>query len=742
MLIPLLLLLLPGLSPEAVAGSVRVLVRADIPEGRPGVIRAEFVGESGVVLGTADVPANHEAALPNVPTEAAKVRFSTPIHEACFVSVDAGAESLACDLLPLPVVFPFGKEDGRVWARRASPAQSFEEVRPVAREWGGGYAVPRGPLALVIARSGSAASIHRPVDASTFEPGWGVERAKAGPAKLIARFVGPDGAELRARPRVKLEAFARPRKDQQVEIDAWNSFYEQNGVVSSGPGLVIDPLPEESAAFTVEFPGYPSVRIGTRGRVVEGAVDLGVVRVPRPTSLAVSLRTELPREELPEGLAFELRLVRPVPGIRPPSKSPSLGRNAIVGGLTRFDQLFPGEWLLSLRAADENLGEVPLQLAEGPDNGAEVVLTREAVTGRFLNEEGEGVGGAQVGLSRSRYSTIGKRDERTDPYGAFRLEFLHAGGKVAIWALPGEECRPSGLEVDPRQLGSMELVLRTNGMSSQILVSDASTAAPIGEAQVEVGYSLEDGVNGSFRRRTSTEEGAVRLCNFGAGTFTLTAKAEGYEERSLQTTLDPLRPKDVRIALRRAERVRGRVYGANGAPAAHAFVFGPLSAGLADEEEPRSVRTDSSGAFVLDVPPDGGPFLVAVVAAGHRLALRWLRPGPAEDSVVLTAAGADAVVTMLFSDGVPVPGAYLALAVGGIRLPTALLAAATAAGGCAFEPASREGRTLFGGCLEPGTYVLFARAFRSGGVGYLPLGSYPFPLPPGIELRSSLRDLP
>lgn len=742
MLIPLLLLSLAGPSQAAPAGSVRVLVRADVPEGRTAVVRAELLGPDGTVLSADDLPANREASLPTVPSNVTHVRFSSPVHEECTATLEPGSASLTCELLSLPVISPFGNGDGRVWARRGSPSSSFVAVRELGREWGGGFALPRGTLDVVLAPRLTAASLHRLVDGSAFDSGREVERARPGPARLVVRFVGPDGAELRARPRVIAEALTRPRREQLLELDAWNAFYERNGVELSGPSIVIDPLPDAAFSFNVEFPGHPGVRIASRGRVVDGTVDLGTVRVPRPTVLAVSLRTDLPSEELPRALSVDLRLVRPVPGLRPPARPPTLTRDAVVGGTTRFEELFPGEWLLSVRAADEVLGEMPLELAEGPDNRSEVELTRQAVMGRFLNHEGKGVDGALVGLSRRRYSTKGKRDERTDGDGAFRFEFLHAGGKVAVWALPDEDCAQSAEELDPRAPGATDVILRTRGESARILVTDASTGKPVGDAEVEIGFSLEDGVNGSFRRTSSSTDGAVRLCNFGAGKFTISAKAEGYEGRSVETTLDPLRPDDIEIALRRAARVIGRVYGATGTPIPLARLFGPLSPGLPDEEEPRSVRTDQSGAFVLDVPPDGGPFLVAVVASGHRLALRWLRPGPEENAISLITAGPDDVVTLLFSDGVPVRNAHVALAASGLRVPTALLAAATAAGGCSFEPASRDGRALFGGCVEPGNYELFARVFRSGGVGYLPFESYQFPLPPGIELRSPLRDVP
>ena len=742
MLIPVLFLSLGGPPQAPPAKSVHVLVRGDFPEGRPAVVRAELLGPEDAVLTVTEVPANGKASLTAVPPDAIEVRFSSPVHEECVASLDLGLEEIACELSPLPVIRPFGKGDGRVWVRRVSPPSSFVSIPELEREWGGGFAVPRGTLDVVLAPRGSAASMYRLAEASTLQPGREGGREKPGPGRLVARFIGPDGMELRSRPRLTVETFIRPRREQQLELDSWNAFYEKNGVENSGPSVVIEPLPDESVSFTVEFPGHPGVRIGSRGRALDGTVDLGVVRVPRPTAVGVSLRTELSPGQLPAALSFELRLVHPVPGIRPPAKSPSLRRDAVVGGRTRFEGLLPGEWLLSVRAADEVVGELPLHLAEGPDNAAEVLLTREVVMGRFLDDEGKGIGSAIVGLSRSRYSTKGRRNERTDDEGSFRLEFLHAGGEVAVWALPGEDCALSAESLDPRGPGAMDVVLRTRGKSSRILVSDASTAKPIGNADVEIDFSIEGGVNGSFRRKTSSSDGTLRLCNFGAGKFTFSARAEGYEERTVETTRDPLRPEDVRIALRPAARVRGRVYGASGAPAVLASVFGPLSAGLPDEEEPRSVRTDQSGAFVLDVPPDEGPVFVAVAAPGHRLALRWLRPGPEENAVILMSAGADDVVTTLFSDGVPIRGAYFALVAGGIRVPTALLAAATAAGGCSFEPASRDGRSLFGGCVEPGTYDLFARVFRSGGAGYLPLGSYQFPLPPGIELRSPLQDVP
>lgn len=742
MLIPLLFLALAGLPQAAPPRSLRVLVHANIPEGRPSVVRAEAIGSGGAVLTTEEVPVNRETSIASVPAAATQLRFSSPIHEECAVAVEAGSESLTCDLLPLPVIFPFEKGDGRVWARRVSPSSSFEAIREVGREWGGGFGLPRGTLDVVLAPRGSAASLIRLVDASAMRPRRDGEPAKAGPVRLVARFVGPGGEELRARPRVTVEAFVRPRREQQLELDAWNSFYERNGVELHGTTVAIDPLPDESFSFTVEFQGLPGVRIAARGRVVDGTVDLGGVRVPRPTSLAVFLRTDLPREELPGELSFEIRLVRPAPGIRPPTRPPSLRRDGVAGGNTKFEELFPGEWLLSVRAADEVIGELPLTLAEGPDNSTEILLTREVVMGRFLDEAGKGVSNAIVGLSRSRYSTKGRRDERTDDAGLFRYEFLHAGGKVAVWALPAEDCRYSGIELDPREPGALDIVLRSRGNPSRVLVSDALTAKPIGEAQIEISYALEDGVNGSFRRRTSSDGGVVRLCNLGAGKVTMAVSAEGYESRTVDATIGPLSSEEIRVPLRPSARLRGRIHGASGAPVPLASVFGPLAPGLPDEEEPRSVRTDQSGAFVLDVPPDGGPVLVAVVATGHRLALRWLRPGPEENAISLMAAGADDAFTLLLSDGVPIRGAYFALAAGGLRVPTALVAAAAAAGGCSFEPSSRNGRTLFGGCLEPVHFQLFARVFRSGGVAYLPLGSYQFPLPPGIDLRSSVEDAP
>jgi len=728
---------------ETVRPEVRLDVSAEFPTGTPGVVLVEAFSGDGASLGTREVrpAANGEVGI--VPAETARVRVSSPLHETCEVFVEPASEIVSCSMEARARIHPFGDRAGRVWARRNEPGAPFLAIPPLAKEWGGGFAVPRGRIDLVLAPEGSTGSLLRLVDAASLAESRQPAK-KRDPNRLKVRFVDASGAEVRDRPVVKVEPLFRPRKEEELELAAWTDFYERNGASMASGVLVLDPIPErrEWVVFNVRFEGQPGVRLAAAGRLVDGVLDLGTIRLPRRTSFAVSIRSGLPNEEDPGPLTLDLSLVRPVPGLNPPARAPSLSRETRAGSAATFDQLIPGEYRLAVRTPDDTVGSFEVPVAEGDENRLDLELTREVVAGRVEDENGKEIVNALVGLMRTWTKGGSRHEVRTDAQGSFRLEFLHAGGSVNVWATPTADCATVAVELDPRGPDAAGILLRTRPGGVSVRVRDATTKEPIGDARLELDVALAAGPNWSKRGRTSLPDGVFSLCNLPAGSVRITATARGYDQADREVEIEADQLAEVELSLERAAQLRGKVLGSAGAPVPGARVFGPLGPFVGFEGEPPSVACGADGTFEMDLPAGPTPTLLAVVATGHRLALRWMRPSPEEQPIFLVAAGSDEVVELRYADGVPVRDAWIVLQKDGLLVPGAIFEEAVSAGGCVFEPSSRDGFQRFGGCVEPGTYALHARLFRPGGFAHLPLGAYQLPLPPGAELRSPLSEVP
>ncbi len=728
---------------ETIRPEVRLDISAAFPSGTPGVVLVESFSRDGASLGRREVRPAAKGEGCALPAGTARVRVSSPLHETCEAFVEPAKELVSCPMAARARFHPFGGRAGRVWARRNEPGAPFLAIPPLSKEWGGGFAVPRGRIDLVLAPDGSRGSLLRLVDAASLD-GSRQPAKKSDPYRLKVRFVDASGAEMRDRPVVKVEPIVRPRKEEELELAAWTAFYERNGASVASGVLVLDPIPEERerVVFNMLFEGQPGIRLAAAGRLVDGVLDLGTIRLPRRTSLAVSIRSGLPDEEDTGPLTLDLSLVRPVPGLSPPARAPNLSREVRAGSAATFDQLIPGEYRLAVRTPDETVGSIEVPVAEGNENRLGLELTREAVAGRVEDENGKEIGDALVGLMRSWTRGRSRHEVRTDAQGSFRLEFLHAGGSVSVWTKPTADCATVAVELDPRGPDAAGVALRTRPGGISVRVRDATTKEPIGDARLELDVVLVDGRNGSMHGRTSLPDGVVRFCNLSAGSVRITATARGYEQAVREVEVDADRAAEVELGLERAAQLRGKVLGAAGAPVPGARVFGPLGPLVGFEGEPPSVVCGPDGTFEMDLPTGPSPTLLAVVATGHRLALRWMLPSPEEQPIFLVAAGSDEVVELRYADGVPVRDAWIVLQKDGLLVPGAIVEEAVSAGGCVFEPSSRDGFQRFGGCVEPGTYVLHARLFRPGGFAHLPLGAYQLPLPSGAELRSPLSEVP
>lgn len=709
------------------ARQASVRITANLPDGCPGVLLLESYDADGRAVSRESLKPTEPVVQVPIPADVARVRVSSPVHEVCDAAV--GPDGLAeCSLVRKLVVLPFGKGKGRVWARRGGSAERFAPIDPLAPEWGRGFALSGGRLDVVVAPEGGGASMHRLAEANDVD---GIRSVvHAAPAWLSARFVDSDGSGMAVRPSVSVQPFGRARRRTDPEMEAWSAFYEANGVTFDRGRLRLDPIPEERVAFSVEFPDTPGIRLVTSGPFKDGGIDLGTVRVPRPTSLTVTLASRLPRAEIPSDLVVEIGLTRPSPGLRPQPQAPRLSREVSIGVPITFAGLLPGEFALAVTSGQKVLGVQQVVLVEGPSNRADLELSRETLFGRVENEDELAVPDAGIGISRSVVRERPAPATRSDDHGQFSVEFLHAGGPVILWTVPGAGYVQTAVEVDPRATGGGEIVLRTGTGCTLFRVVDARTGEAIPDARLELSGQLREGTEGAMSEVSSKEEGEVRFCNIAEGTHDLTVEARRYDRSRRKVDYGRARPTKVEIRLRRAGLLQGTVFGASGAPLAGARLVGPLQLGVPEDGRMKPARSEQDGSFEMDLPDDGSPSLVAIFAPGHRLALRWLKPGPDRVPVALYASGPDGYLTLRFADSSPVGRAFLILGKDGVAIPQGVSEQAAADGGCSIEPTTPLGTARFGGCLEPGAYSLTATVLRPDGFKDVAFGTVPFPQPP------------
>lgn len=344
--------------------------------------------------------------------------------------------------------------------------------------------------------------------------------------------------------------------------------------------------------------------------------------------------------------------------------------------------------------------------ASGLDMGRVVLEPGVEVSGRVVNERGEGVQDAVVELAPSPQH-FSFEWCTTDTQGSFRFEGQPASG-VAYLKASGRNLIPSDLtRVELPPAGPVELRV-TTGLSLRGRVVEDATGEPVPGVQVQAVVPAAGGAAprlGFFPALDTTdEEGQFVLRSLAPGTVVVQVEARGFVPVSRTVEVGAnARPLLIRLA--KGLEIRGRVFETNGEPAAGVGVSAQpasprVTRGLGEVDHRASERTDSSGRFVLSglLP---GPYRVEASGFAGESDRVLVEAGAADVELHLGRLGAVEVQTA-DERGSPVADARVRL-LGPAQVP---LEGTTDA----------AGRTRFAE-LPPGSYRVDVRAEGFAGAG-------------------------
>jgi len=312
------------------------------------------------------------------------------------------------------------------------------------------------------------------------------------------------------------------------------------------------------------------------------------------------------------------------------------------------------------------------------EGGTNVSLTLAApitITGQVLQGDGEPI--ARFRVSTRELRNAQPQTERTtspprrsvrDADGRFQVA-LHAGQWRVSVSAKGFSARFKDIEVPlVEPLPAFVLQARTSLVGSVV----DPDGRPLPHATM-VHRAAEMGL--SSREVTTDDQGRFALDNLHAQSLVLTAKAPGFaDSEELVVELVPGTPsEDVVLTVRRAGRLRGRAYAADGSPASGLVTVNATKASATGSAlRLPQTRTDEAGRFeiymlapgryVIYLEPDRSKSAGSAVdlLAGLRAAGVEIRAGETTEVVLGEPPNDPARVTgRVTSAGVPVAGTGL-----------------------------------------------------------------------------------
>lgn len=305
--------------------------------------------------------------------------------------------------------------------------------------------------------------------------------------------------------------------------------------------------------------------------------------------------------------------------------------------------------------------------AEGKDLGVVVMEPGAPLSGRVVDEKGEGIARAKVHASADDHGFFGESTE-TDEAGFFQLPDLPRSGVMYLRAEKENRLSSRPLKVELPS-PPVELVVP----SGRVLVGRVVRAAdgrPVAGARVaaaEVQRREVGGFSGMSVRSLGPgvetgSDGVFRL-EVGDGTsFELSVRAQGFRETSRQLRLEPgEKPRPLLIQLEEGLVLAGRVLEPSGKPAVGVAVRLESSrqevrgAAVASRMRIWSSVTDGEGRFRFAELPPGRYEVMAQTPEGGR-AREVAEAGQEDVELQLEAAGS-LTITVQDKGGAPVVGA-------------------------------------------------------------------------------------
>jgi hypothetical protein len=651
-----------------------------------------------------------------------RIEIHTPLHASCIIDPHTPT-AVPCVLKALVQIWPFGHTGhGRLWTRDSmTPNGSFSEAPPVPEEWGGGFALPAGRFDAVLAADGRAArlALGASPETLTLEP---LERGGNEAYRLRATVLGPAGvpASSDCSVSVDLDPGASPYENRRFQT--WAAYLKANPPRwSNGGVLLIEPWMADAVPLRLVVSGATPIRVVPFGRVDKGTLDLGTLRFASVINLRLLLRPIPAEMALPANLAVQLALERRAPGYSSTTDT-RLDVSFDSSGHGQVKVPVPGEWRATIRSGKVALGEHTI-LVEGPTQEEELEIQGATVEGRVQTPTGKAISDCEVTVASPSRSGGARSSTPCDNDGRFRLDFLHAGGRITIEAHRASDGSWGAAEsVDPLVASPVTIVIRTAGFS--VLVTSATTNLPINGAEVELVGHTSDGE--PKRWGVTNDQGRASFASLEDGTFDIDVTAPGFAPyRSLRafTVSRADQSTEITVALKTAGRARGIVVdqGGNAIPGATLARLDHQPIGQPDSIPPDLTVSDAEGRFEMDLGIGSSP--VAIWAPGYRLDLATLAPRDEDFRLVLFPRGADTRLEFFTNDGRPMRNALWVLARDGIRIPRGALDTAFSASGCVYSPASIDGSVFAGGCLAPGSYNVYVRILRHNEFVDLPAGT-------------------
>jgi protocatechuate 3,4-dioxygenase beta subunit len=446
-------------------------------------------------------------------------------------------------------------------------------------------------------------------------------------------------------------------------------------VSTTGGGFAIADVPAGAFRLTARKAGLPEADSGPL-KGTAGTTERVALQFVRGTWLA--LRTEDAAGRALAGVKVEvIRVDAPRPGgnrvvrigVGEAGPEPvAVGTTDHEGRLT-LAALPPGGVSVRLALPGYVPRETPATLpAEGLDLGLQVLEPGVTVSGRVLDERGQGVADAELRAAATPVRFLGSRLGTSDAQGHFVIAdqprtgelLLEASGERVVSAGPTKVALPPAGPVEVRVRQARVLEGR---------VVDERDAEPVVGAAVMASRRTQRTTGGmafSMMRQVdsaeSDERGVFRLDSLEPGEVSVTVDAPGFKTADRQVVVpEEGAAEAITVVLKPGLAIHGRVEDTGGTPAAGLTVEAtPATSGSGvgmGRGGGGSARTDPEGAFVLDgleagryeltAADETGAMARSIAAAGgdDEVVLRLEAPGRLDARVVDEAgapiAGAD-----------------------------------------------------------------------------------------------------
>jgi 5-hydroxyisourate hydrolase-like protein (transthyretin family) len=307
--------------------------------------------------------------------------------------------------------------------------------------------------------------------------------------------------------------------------------------------------------------------------------------------------------------------------------------------------------------------------AGGKDLGPQVLEPGATVSGRVVDERGQGVADADVYASAGPWGgrEFGPPAARSDPLGNFAIADRPRQGKIFLEARSEGLVMSQPVKVVLPPPGPVELrVSRARALEGHVL--DERSTEPVRGARVSAARVMQRTIGSGnlyFSRGgaegETDEAGLFRLEALEAGNYTVTVTASGYKRTQVEATVpEEGQPKVLTVALKHGVAIRGRVVDAQEAPAGGLDVYanpaarqtGTATAAMSGG----SARTGSDGSFLIEGLETGRYEVLAEDETGAQA--REMADAGGTEEVVLRLQSPGALDgTVVSSDRTPVAGA-------------------------------------------------------------------------------------